>query len=223
MKRLFTLLAFVFVASFSYAQMVEVTFGVDMNGVSGFDPAQGVFVAGAFQGWTPADGALADDDGNGVWTRTYMLAPGTYEYKFGIGNDWGVNEGGGLSADCGVDDNNGAFNRVIDVVDAEVVGFMYDSCEETSLPVSVTNVSTIANVAAFPNPMTASATITFDNASNDAHDILVTNVAGQVIRSYQGITANAVTIERGTMNPGLYFVTFVNEKGETGSLKLSVR
>ncbi len=212
-------------ATASYDGMVDVTLAVNVTNVSGFDPAGGMFVAGEFQGWNPGGGALSDEDGNSVWARTYRLAPGTYLYKFGIGNNWGNNEGSGLAA-CGVDDNNGGFNRQL-VVPSDVTSllqnFMYDSCDESGLPVNVTNVSTISGVEVFPNPMTQQATIRFENPSNAAHSIWLTNMAGQVVRQYNGVRGTQVNILRDGLQSGLYFVTFRNERGERGSLKLMIQ
>ncbi len=53
----------------------------------GAPDAQAVFLAGDFNGWNASDLALADD-GNGNWTITVALDPGTYEYKFVVDGDW---------------------------------------------------------------------------------------------------------------------------------------
>ena len=202
--------------------LVEVTFGVDLSAAA--PDADAAFVAGEFQGWTPGDGALADDDGNGIWTRTYMLAPGTtFLYKFGIGSDWGNNEGAGL-ADCGEDDGNGGFNRSFTVpMDASSVdvAFVYDSCDEVDLT-NVSNVSTITGVSLSPNPMTDVARVRFSNESNAVHNVRLSNMNGQVVREYPTVTGNSLVIERGALRSGLYFVTFRNDRGEVGSLKLMV-
>ncbi|PHI20754.1 hypothetical protein CEQ90_06805 [Lewinellaceae bacterium SD302] len=219
MKKVYTLLAFLFVALSVQAQ-TSVTVAVDMTGQSGFDA---VFVAGAFQNWTPGDGALVDQ-GNGVWARTYELAPGEYQYKFGKGNDWGDNEGGGLSEACGVDDNNGAFNRVITVGDEPMtVVFEYDSCDESQLPVNVNEISTISGVQVFPNPMVGNAMIRFENNANVAHDIAVSNIHGQVVRQFHGVRGNSLELDRGNLAAGLYLVTFRNDRNEAGTVRLMVQ
>ena len=50
------------------AQTVPVTFSVDMNNET--VAAEGVHVAGNFQGWDPAGTMLADDDMDGIYTVT---------------------------------------------------------------------------------------------------------------------------------------------------------
>lgn len=193
---------------------VMVTFAVNMNDVADFDPAMGVFVAGEFQSWTPGDGALTDDDGNGVWSRTYELdANQTIEYKFGIGNDWGNNESG---QDCFVNDN-----RVLEIgMDDVLVNFMYNTCMESMLAVNVDDLATIADVSLFPNPTTHAATLQFTNVGGAAHDVIISNLQGQLIREYRNVRDNALTIERGELSAGLYFVTFRNQQGEMGTIRL---
>ncbi len=54
------------------------------------DPdAKSVYVAGDFNLWDPRADALADENGDGVWTLFYPLAPGRYAYKFVVdGRRW---------------------------------------------------------------------------------------------------------------------------------------
>ncbi len=74
------------------AQTVPVTFSVDMNNET--VAAEGVHVAGNFQGWDPAGTMLADDDMDGIYTVTVDVSDtlGTIQYKFLNGNAWGVDE-----------------------------------------------------------------------------------------------------------------------------------
>ena len=71
------------------AQTVPVTFSVDMNNET--VAAEGVHVAGNFQGWDPAATMLSDDDMDGVYTLTVDVSDtlGLVEYKFINGNAWG--------------------------------------------------------------------------------------------------------------------------------------
>jgi 1,4-alpha-glucan branching enzyme len=47
-----------------------------------------VYLAGEFNGWRPDLDLMSDDDGDGVWTITYDLSPGTYQYKFVADGSW---------------------------------------------------------------------------------------------------------------------------------------
>ena len=74
------------------AQTVSVTFSVDMNNET--VAAEGVHVAGNFQGWDPAGTMMADDDMDGVYEVTVDVSDtlGLVEYKFINGNAWGADE-----------------------------------------------------------------------------------------------------------------------------------
>ncbi|MGH7448227.1 MAG: hypothetical protein ACRELT_11740 [Longimicrobiales bacterium] len=45
-----------------------------------------VSVPGEFNGWNPGDSPMTQQDG--VWSRSYTLAAGDYEYKFHINGNW---------------------------------------------------------------------------------------------------------------------------------------
>jgi 1,4-alpha-glucan branching enzyme len=49
-----------------------------------------VFLAGAFNQWDPGGKPMADAAGDGRYTATCLLAPGTYEYKFVVNGEWTV-------------------------------------------------------------------------------------------------------------------------------------
>ena len=96
-----------------------VTFRVNMSNET--VSANGVHIAGGFQGWDPASTPVAAV-GFGVYEITLSLAQGTYEYKFINGNAWGEDESVG---DCG----NGG-NRVITVSSNIVTeGACFNSCD----------------------------------------------------------------------------------------------
>ena len=76
--------------------VVSITFQVDMSNED--VSADGVHIAGSFQGWDPAATALSDADGDGVYSVSVDLTPGdAIEYKYINGNAWGGDEfSGGL-------------------------------------------------------------------------------------------------------------------------------
>ncbi len=97
----FTLLivAFVFMA-FASAQAVEVTFQLSMKvkvQMGEFDPmTQVVRVTGNLVDpqWDPANAPILDmvDSTNFIFSTTLTLDPGSYEYKYVIGDAWGNDE-----------------------------------------------------------------------------------------------------------------------------------
>ncbi len=65
------------------AHAVNITFQVDMNGVSGFARPE---VNGTFNNWCGSCNQMTDADNDGIWEATIDLQPGTYEYKFSADN-----------------------------------------------------------------------------------------------------------------------------------------
>lgn len=107
-----------------------VTFRVDMS-TQDVISENGVCIAGSFQGWSPGVDMLSDDDGDLIYEATLALVPGTYQYKFINGTDWG---GGGagdvdnelITGDCAA---AGSDNREIIVgTEAMEVLYCYNSC-----------------------------------------------------------------------------------------------
>lgn len=101
---------------------VNVTFRVNMSKQASVDPG-GVRIAGTFTNW--ADEVMTDA-GNGLWTITKALPVGDkVQYKFKNGaNGWEKGQ-----KECGVDDNNGGYNRELTVADAvELTAVCFDAC-----------------------------------------------------------------------------------------------
>ena len=82
-----------------------VSFTVDMSVVSSVSP-EGVHLAGSFQGWDPAGTPLMDN-GDGTWSVSLEVPPGTHEFKFINSNAWDGNEENLEGSGC----NNGG-NRI---------------------------------------------------------------------------------------------------------------
>lgn len=47
-----------------------------------------VFLAGSFNNWDPTAKEMADKNGEGIYTATISLAPGSYQYKYVIDGTW---------------------------------------------------------------------------------------------------------------------------------------
>ncbi len=89
---------------------VSVAVRVDMSNetVSG----DGVHVAGEFQGWNPSGTPMTEVE-DGIYEVILDLSPGTYEFKFINGNDWGQDE----SVPSACAQNNNRFIEVLDEAD----------------------------------------------------------------------------------------------------------
>ena len=107
------------------ASEFDVTFSVDMNGVSGFTTPE---VNGTFNSWCGGCAPMSDGDGDGIWEITIPLAPGTYEYKFAY-DSWAGQENLTEGSSCTVT-NNGFTNRALTVsADATLGAVCWESCE----------------------------------------------------------------------------------------------
>lgn len=83
---------------------VPVTLNVDMNLQN---VGSVVTVAGSFQSeaglgddWTPGAAVMSDPEGDGIYSISFSVPPGCYNYKFINGNAWGSDEG--VPSECSV-------------------------------------------------------------------------------------------------------------------------
>jgi hypothetical protein len=71
-----------------------------------------LFLAGSFNDWNPANEKylMTDDDGDGTWSITVKLPPGTYQYKFVIDGNWTKDPSSPSDAPDGFGGRNGKFD-----------------------------------------------------------------------------------------------------------------
>jgi 1,4-alpha-glucan branching enzyme len=74
-----------------------------------FPSAGEVFLMGDFNDWNPTMHPMKND-GNGIWKKTVMLFPGTYEYRFKVDGQWANDPNGRTCRNA-----FGTFNNVIEV------------------------------------------------------------------------------------------------------------
>ncbi|MDX1699814.1 MAG: T9SS type A sorting domain-containing protein, partial [Melioribacteraceae bacterium] len=119
---------------------VNVTFQVDMNvqiTKGNFDPAtEVVAVVGGMNNWlnddeaTNAEKAMADDDADGIYTKTIAMQPNSsYDYKYNIGTAWD-----------GRDELVGQPNRNVAVGDTDLIidVVFFNNEAATGIPSTVT-------------------------------------------------------------------------------------
>lgn len=75
------------------------------------DAGKTVYLAGCFNKWNPTGKQMLDKKGNGVYSASVKLAPGTYQYKFVIDGTWCADP------ECAdfVQNEHGTLNSVITV------------------------------------------------------------------------------------------------------------
>ena len=57
------------------------------------EPGAKIFIVGSFNNWSMEQNQLLDRKGNGLYSCSLLLPPGTYEYKFKIDDFWSIDPG----------------------------------------------------------------------------------------------------------------------------------
>ena len=78
------------------ATAYNVTFRLDMTGVSGYSTPE---VNGTFNGWCGSCNPMNDSNGDGIWEAVINLPQGYFEYKFSADN-WSQQETLPVGASC---------------------------------------------------------------------------------------------------------------------------
>lgn len=197
-----------------------VRFYVDMQNEASVS-ANGVHVAGNFQGWDPATTRMYSFDGNVYEYIAYVDTTTTsfeYEFKYANGNTSGDYET--VPSPCA----NASANRSV-FVTAHVMlpTICYANCVDCA-SVGVNEI--VSNVNAFnlfPNPANETFSIQFSDETN-AHQISISDVSGRNVlnvNDYSGKTWNGATA---SMEKGIYLVTVRDAANEiTGVQKLIVQ
>ena len=222
---LFVLVAFVFAAQ---AQRT-VAFRIDMSQET--VSALGVSIAGSFQSlaggadWSPGVIMLEDPDGNGVYTHFASFTSSdaaSIEFKFLNGNAWGTDESV-TETECG---GAGGFgnNRFAEIPAGsdlfELPVYYFGTCTLSPLQPSNAQDALRRAVNLTPNPADNQTVLSFDIAGT--YEVAVSNMAGQTIRTYSGVT-NSLSIDRDGLGSGIYFVNITDADGNRVALKLVLR
>lgn len=64
-----------------------------------------------------------------------------------------------------------------------------------------------------PNPFDEKTTVYFENEQAEPVNFTLTDVTGKTLRTFEGVTSNSVSIERGNLPAGAYFFTLRSSKG----------
>jgi len=202
-----------------------VTFRVDMS--NEVLQSGGVFIMGDFTVPNWQDGALQLSPlptNPAIYEVTIPdFCPGSAQYKFvnGTPNAAGtVEETYDFSADnCGV--ANGSFpdNRVATRTDDQlhVYQHIFDSCTELTIS---TQEFEKESFQVKPNPFTNNTVVVLPTEGR--YDVVMIDVTGRIVRNFSGVNGE-VSIERGNLNAGMYFLNVVNEAGNVNSSKVLIQ
>jgi 1,4-alpha-glucan branching enzyme len=149
MKKILFTTAMLFIVGLMWSQ-VNVTFRVDMSGVSGFTTPE---VNGTFNGWCGGCFQLTDANSDGIWEGTASIAAGTYEYKFAY-DSWADSENLTAGTPCTI--TTGSFtNRALTVETTDIVlpVVCYGSCTTCGAPPrAITFRVDLSNISGFTTP-----------------------------------------------------------------------
>lgn len=73
-----------------------------------------------------------------------------------------------------------------------------------------------------PNPFSDEAIVTWENKDNSTYQVSILTLTGQVVRNYQNVTGEALSVRKNNLIAGMYFLNFRDDKGNTGTLKMMI-
>jgi Secretion system C-terminal sorting domain len=125
---------------------VTITFQMDASNI--VVNANGIHIAGSFQGWDASTTPMTDL-GNGIWSYSFTTNPNqTFQYKFINGNDWSGSEI--VPAECGIDNGLGGFNREINIGTSSqtFTAVCFNECNPCNVGVN----ESMNTLEVYPNP-----------------------------------------------------------------------
>ncbi len=179
----------------------DVTFNVDMTYADGFDPAADVvYLTGSIFGWAepgtqPENQTLSRVGETMIWTKTVVLDPGTYAYKYFLNAGW---DGG---------EWDGGDDRSLTVTGDMTVNDWFGSLTD---PTSVPLVE-VSALKLYPNP----ARTVLNIVSGDMiRELRVIDMLGQVVYAAD-VVGESHQINVASFRNGIYFVQILTSQGIT--------
>jgi alpha-amylase len=183
---------------------------VDMS-AAGIVSTAGIHLAGSFQGWNPATTMMYSFGAN-VYEIISYVATGTYEYKFYNGNT--IADAEVIPGICSV--NSSRSVQVMGDTLLSVVCFAACTACPQYISESINDKFTL-----YPNPCTDVSYLQFlSNVEN--RNVIITDASGRLVRNYNGLSGNRITIERGNLDRGIYIIRITGEGRVTASGKLII-
>ncbi len=171
----------------------------------------GVHLAGNFQNWSVTKNRMYSFETN-IYETIFYVAAGTYEYKFYNGNSASNSET--VPSSCAT---NG--NRAV-IVSGDIIPdpVCYSSCV-ACLGTSLKEQGIDSSTRLYPNPSTDKVRVQF-RGSNQSRSLILTDYTGKTVRTYPDVTENDLSIEKGDLANGVYFLHVVSVNTEATVHKL---
>ena len=193
----------------------DVTFIVDFTQAS-YTPADTIYLIGNFTQWEQNAITMVPHSTAGQYIATVpSFCPGTMEYRFSNGDPTNSANHEPVTADCGVDNGVGGYNRFFARTgSADTLRHTYGTCSFVGIEEGALDFVTVR-----PNPMTESTTIGL--GLNDRYTVRVMDITGRVVAGFDNVQGD-VELVRNNMVSGLYFVNVANSKGDVKTMKVVV-
>ena len=195
------------------ATPTAVTFNVDMNDYG--SEFTTVHVNGDFTGWCGDCGynVMSDEDGDGIYTLTMDINPGTYFWKFSV-DGWDDQESFSEVIEGCTAENNNFFDRQIVIGDeALTASWVWNTCNALS-----TIEPPVLDMRIYPNPSNGDY-ITIQTPVNGVKYVEIFDITGKRLIN---TSLSVDTLSISSIGSGLYLVK-VTVEGQSRTSKLIIR
>ncbi len=197
---------------------VDVTLKVNMawevanNAIS----ANGVHVAGDFQGWSPSTTPMTDANNDGIYEVTFTVpANSSIQYKFINGNAWGSDETVPAACRVSTSMNRGA---TFAYGDSTMSPVCFGKCTDCAAGLG----ESLQNVSLFPNPTRGLFNLARMDAATEV-EVSVLDLQGKVLtvaKWNEGV--DALSIDLSSFANGVYMVRMTSDEGSR-TMRVSVQ
>jgi len=203
MKKFLFTTAMLFIVGLMWSQ-VNVTFRLDMNGVTGFTTPE---VNGTFNGWCGSScNPMTDANSDGVWETTILLNSGSYEYKFAYDN-WSGQEELIPGSACTLTES-GFTNRSLEVTENTVLSSVcWSSCETCTVGVGE---SQNQKMSVYPNPSNGILNIILPTL--DQVSVSLKDMTGRAVLSTTSNRSAQLQLDVASFASGTYVLEVANGK-----------
>jgi len=186
------------------ATPVNVTFQSDRNAILGtFTTA---YISGTMNGWSGDADMMSDDDGDGVYTATLALLPGSYEFKF-TADSWAIQENfDPATADSVCTLTTGIYTNRLITVGAADTTLPVQCWEECGPCASIGIEEEAASFVVKPNP--ASDVLFIENTTGTTSNVAVYSITGA--RVMEATFETEARLDVASLPRGMYIVRVQN-------------